>query len=138
MHFQIQTKRLRTATSQSYYRNATSGVRSTTYYIPTSLRKVTVTGGDILSDLDVYGYTRNNIIFKVSHPDHDAFYEISTNKMIPIKMPDKEELSMFKHFIERFRKYNPEETAFPINPSKCRHCIYCNLCDKTTENNVYQ
>ena len=67
-----------------------------------------------------------------------AFYEISTNKMIPIKMPDKEELSMFKHFIERFRKYNPEETAFPINPSKCRHCIYCNLCDKTTENNVYQ
>ncbi|NPD92993.1 type V CRISPR-associated protein Cas4 [Xylanibacter muris] len=67
-----------------------------------------------------------------------AFYEISANKMIPIKKPDNEELRMFRSFIERFRNYNPEETPFTVNPNKCRHCIYCSLCDKTTENNVYQ
>lgn len=66
-----------------------------------------------------------------------AFYEISTNKMIPVKMPNEEELSMFRRFIDSFRKYNPEETPFTINANKCRHCIYCNLCDKTFENNVY-
>lgn len=67
-----------------------------------------------------------------------AFYEISTNKMILVKMPDEEDIRMFKGFIDRFRKYNPEETPFIVNPNKCHHCIYCNLCDKTTENNVYQ
>lgn len=67
-----------------------------------------------------------------------AFYEISTNKMIPVKMPAEEELRQFKRFIERFRLYNPDETGFTVNSNKCRHCIYCNLCDKTTENNVYQ
>jgi len=36
-----------------------------------------VTGGDIFSDLDVYGYTENNILFKVTHDDFDAFYELS-------------------------------------------------------------
>ena len=66
-----------------------------------------------------------------------AFYEISTNKMIPVKMPNEEELSRFKRFIDSFRKYNPEETPSTINANKCRHCIYCNLCDKTFENNVY-
>lgn len=67
-----------------------------------------------------------------------AFYEISTNKMIPIAMPSNEELLQFKRFIEHFRSYNPISTSFTINPNKCRHCIYCNLCDKTTQNNVYQ
>ena len=57
--------------------------------------------------------------------------------MIPVKMPDEDELTMFRRFIDRFRKYNPEETPFTINANKCRHCIYCNLCDKTIENNVY-
>lgn len=67
-----------------------------------------------------------------------AFYEMSTNKMIPIQMPDDEELRLFKHFIEEIRAYNPDKTSFTVNPNKCSHCIYCNLCDKTTENNVYQ
>ncbi len=40
---------------------------------------VWVTGGDIITDLDVYGYTANNIIFKVEHKDHDAYYELSFN-----------------------------------------------------------
>ena len=38
-----------TATTQNYYnRSYTTGVYSTTYYIPSSLRSVTVTGGEIL------------------------------------------------------------------------------------------
>lgn len=40
---------------------------------------VWVTGGDVISDLDVYGYTGNNIIFKVAHDGYDAFYELSFN-----------------------------------------------------------
>lgn len=29
------------------------------------------------SDLDVYGYTEQNILFKLSHDDFDSFYELS-------------------------------------------------------------
>ena len=35
--------------------------------------------GDIISDLDVYGYTGNSIIFKIAHDGYDAFYELSFN-----------------------------------------------------------
>ena len=37
-----------TATKQYYYGSSTSSTTNTTYYIPTSLKSVTVTGGDIL------------------------------------------------------------------------------------------
>lgn len=65
-----------------------------------------------------------------------AFYEISTNKMIPVDLPtetDKEELISF---INRFKTYDPD-SSFQINENKCRHCVYCNLCDKTIVENVY-
>ena len=38
---------------------------------------VWVTGGSTISDLDVYGYSERNIIFKVAHDDYDAYYELS-------------------------------------------------------------
>ena len=66
-----------------------------------------------------------------------AFYEMSTNKMIPVEMPEERDLQELRDFIKRFREYNPDCTPFTINPNKCRHCIYSNLCDKTTEENVY-
>lgn len=69
--------------------------------------------------------------------DAIAFYEISTNKMIPVPMPTDSELRQFEHFIKRFRDYDPALTHFTINPNKCRHCVYCNLCDKTVTDNVY-
>ena len=65
-----------------------------------------------------------------------AFYEISTNKMIPVDMPGMEQETQFELFINRFRTYNPEEQV-KTNPNKCRHCIYCNLCDRTNVDNVY-
>lgn len=66
-----------------------------------------------------------------------AFYETSTNKTTFVELPTDEGLIRFKAFIERFRSYNPGTTPFVVNPNKCIHCIYCNLCDKTQEDNVY-
>lgn len=67
---------------------------------------------------------------------HLAFYETSTNKMIPVSMPTKEDESIFATFIQRFRNYNPLD-SINTNPNKCCHCIYCNLCDRTELENVY-
>ena len=66
-----------------------------------------------------------------------AFYEISTNKMISVSLPNENDIRQFTAFIERFHQFNPADTI-PVNPHKCKHCIYCNLCDKTEEENVYQ
>lgn len=63
-------------------RGACVGIERTeecAYGVEGSEWTVWATGGDIISDLDVYGYTENNIIFKVAHGDHDAFYELSFN-----------------------------------------------------------
>ena len=65
-----------------------------------------------------------------------AFYEISTNKTIPISLPTAEDKQELMNFIQSLKEYDPS-THFVANPNKCRHCIYCNLCDKTEENNVY-
>ncbi len=66
-----------------------------------------------------------------------AFYEISTNKMNPVSLPSDSDIVQFSTFIERFHQFNPA-AVLATNPNKCRHCIYCNLCDKTNEENVYQ
>lgn len=71
------------------------------------------------------------------HIEKIAFYEISTNKMLYQPLPTDRDKTELKSFIDRFRSYSPLTTPFSINPNKCRHCIYCNLCDKTTEENVY-
>jgi CRISPR-associated protein Cas4 len=65
-----------------------------------------------------------------------AFYETLTNKTIPVALPNDEETIHFSEFIERYHRFNPADNIY-INPNKCRHCIYCNLCDKTEEENVY-
>jgi len=66
-----------------------------------------------------------------------AFYEISTNKMIPVDLPTTAQLEQFKSFLMGYQTYNPEQ-LIPINSNKCKHCIYCSLCDKASEENVYQ
>lgn len=68
--------------------------------------------------------------------DAIAFYEMSTNKTFSISLPTADDRQELVNFIQSFREYNPE-TPFVANPNKCHHCIYCNLCDKTEENNVY-
>lgn len=66
-----------------------------------------------------------------------AFYEISTNKMISIPIPSEQDLNEFENFLNQFRSFDLSEDI-QTNPNKCRHCIYCNICDKTEEDNVYQ
>jgi CRISPR-associated protein Cas4 len=68
--------------------------------------------------------------------DSLAFYETSTNKMIPVAMPNESDEGKFTTFVYKFRNYNPED-CMTVNPNKCRHCIYCNLCDRTNVDNVY-
>ncbi len=65
-----------------------------------------------------------------------AFYEISKNKMIPVEVPSEQDFMELSHFLEEFRNYKPS-TSIEINPNKCAHCVYCNLCDKTNIDNVY-
>lgn len=65
-----------------------------------------------------------------------GFYEISTNKTIPIPLPDNDDKAELVSFIGKFRDYDPEQ-PLNTNPNKCSHCIYCNLCDKTDNDNVY-
>lgn len=65
-----------------------------------------------------------------------AFYEISTNKMMPIQIPGDKERHEFESFLNSYKDYNPLD-EIKVNPNKCFHCIYCNLCDKTNTDNVY-
>ena len=36
-----------------------------------------------------------------------AFYEISTNKMIPIELPTEKQLRHFEQFLDSYRSYDP-------------------------------
>ncbi len=61
-------------------RGACVGIERTencSYGVAGSNWTVWVTGGDIISDLDVYGYTDRNILFKVAHDGYDSYYELS-------------------------------------------------------------
>lgn len=69
--------------------------------------------------------------------DRLSFYEISTNKMIPMEIPGEEQKEKLKNFVRAFRSFNPAE-SIEINDNKCAHCIYNPLCDKTNVDYVYQ
>ena len=61
-------------------RGACVGVERTencAYGVEGSNWTVWVTGGDLFSDLDVYGYTGNNILFKLGQDGQEAYYELS-------------------------------------------------------------
>lgn len=63
-------------------RGACVGVERTKdcdYGIEGSNWTVWVTGGDIFSDLDVYGYTEMAILFKMEHADGEAYYKLFRN-----------------------------------------------------------
>ena len=68
--------------------------------------------------------------------EHLAFYEILTNRMIPVPLPNEEVTTELKNFIQRFREYSLDAPII-VNINKCAHCIYCNLCDKADTDNVY-
>lgn len=66
-----------------------------------------------------------------------AFYETSKNKMHQVALPTMLEKNELIDFIEQYKRYDPLG-PLRINVNKCRHCIYCNLCDKTDVANVYE
>jgi CRISPR-associated protein Cas4 len=63
-------------------------------------------------------------------------YSISTNQHFPVAIPNEADKVVFIGFINEFKYFNPSQNI-PINYNKCRHCIYCNLCDKVEIENVY-
>ncbi len=65
-----------------------------------------------------------------------AFYSVSTNTTFPIDIPLEDEKRELMAFLKDFRQYKPE-MPITVNISKCLHCIYSNLCDKTDMENVY-
>ena len=65
-----------------------------------------------------------------------SFYEISSNRMIPVDIPNNVNKRELYDLIRQFRQFNPNE-AITVNPNKYAHCIYCSLCDKTQSDNVY-
>lgn len=65
-----------------------------------------------------------------------AFYETSTNKMVTMPPPTLKETNELISFISKIREYDPS-SDIDVNINKCRHCIYCNLCDKICTDNVY-
>ncbi len=65
-----------------------------------------------------------------------AFYEISSKRMIYIKIPGEDEIKEFEGLLSSFRNFDLND-KIDVNPNKCRHCIYCNICDKATQDNVY-
>lgn len=68
--------------------------------------------------------------------DKLAFYETSTNKLFPIARPGAQEKAELVDFIHSFKHYTLGQ-PITVNVNKCSHCIYCNLCDKTIQDNVY-
>lgn len=63
-------------------RDACVGVEKTAacqYGVPGSNWTVWVTGGDIMSDLNVYSYTSDTIVFKLEQGDLDAYYKLAFN-----------------------------------------------------------
>ncbi len=68
--------------------------------------------------------------------EYIEFYETSTNRSIPIPLPTETEYIELELFIQHFKEFDPA-TPLATNNNKCKHCIYVNLCDKTTTTHVY-
>ncbi len=66
-----------------------------------------------------------------------AFYSMADNKTLPVSLPGEEGRAELVEFIKNFRQFEPENSEISLNENKCRHCVYCNLCDKTGVENVY-
>ncbi len=68
--------------------------------------------------------------------DRIEFYEISRNRHISVPLPSEREYSELSDVISKIHRYNPQ-MPIKYNLNKCRHCVYCNLCDKIETDNVY-
>lgn len=58
-------------------------------------------------------------------------HSLSDNKIYPISLPTEEDRLRMHRQIAQMRNYD-FDTPFPINETKCAHCIYSPLCEKYT------
>ena len=65
-----------------------------------------------------------------------SVYETSTGKYHDVPLPGDEDKNVLQDLISRFRNFDLAQ-PYDINPKKCTHCIYCNLCHLTDYDNVY-
>ena len=65
-----------------------------------------------------------------------SFYSISKNKSYPVDIPSEQDKRELAEFIAKLKAFDPE-SEISTNENKCKHCVYCNLCDKTEVENVY-
>lgn len=55
-------------------------------------------------------------------------YSKKDNKIYPVNLPSKEEISQFENTLLKIRNFNMHDN-FSQNPKKCAQCIYRELCD---------
>ncbi len=65
-----------------------------------------------------------------------SFYSIKDCKEYPIALPNRENLKELRNHIRKIARFD-FGSEIKVNPTKCRHCIYASLCDKTDLDHVY-
>jgi len=58
-----------------------------------------------------------------------AFYDFNKQEKIPLEIPSEENIKELKNHILKVQFYN-FNSPINVNPNKCKHCIYHNLCEK--------
>lgn len=57
------------------------------------------------------------------------FHSLSDNKIYDVVLPGNNEKHKLKEVISKMRLFSLEDQSFTQSPSKCRMCIYKELCD---------
>lgn len=65
-----------------------------------------------------------------------SFHSISDNKVHALESPSKSDKEILQETLLKIRDITTFDNL-TINPNKCAHCIYNNLCDKTKTPNIY-
>lgn len=65
-----------------------------------------------------------------------CFYSMKDKKTYEVNLPQEKEFLELRDHIRKIARFD-FESDFIINPTKCKHCIYASLCDKTDIDHVY-
>jgi len=65
-----------------------------------------------------------------------CFYSIRDKKTYPVRIPQQTEFEELRKHIRKIARFD-FESEIKVNPTKCKHCIYASLCDKTNIDHVY-
>ena len=65
------------------------------------------------------------------------FYSMKDNRRYEIPLPSDSDVAELKAHIRKIARFDFENDKINVNPTKCAHCIYAALCDKTDNDHVY-